>query len=108
MWYFKIGMVYLIRVVVVVVMVVDVGTSTGGSNPGLLDCSQILYQLSHKEKPKNTGMGSLLLFQWIFPIHESNCDLLHCRRILYQELFKGSNGKGYLVTQESLHYVFSV
>ena len=65
MWYFKIGMVYLIRVVVIVtvVVVVEVGTSTGGSNPGLLDCSQILYQLSHKEKPKNTGMGSLLLSQ---------------------------------------------
>ena len=35
-------------------------------------------------KPKNTGMGSLSLIQWIFPIQELNRGLLHCRRILYQ------------------------
>ena len=35
-------------------------------------------------KPKNTGVGSLPLFQWIFPTQESNRGLLHCRRILYQ------------------------
>ena len=34
-------------------------------------------------KPKNTGVGSLSLLQWIFPIQESNRSLLHCRRILY-------------------------
>jgi len=37
-----------------------------------------------KGKPKNTGMGSLSLLQWIFPNQESNCGLLHCRQILYQ------------------------
>ena len=36
---------------------------TQGSNPGLLHCRWILYQLSHK--PKNTGVGSLSLFQGI-------------------------------------------
>ena len=33
-------------------------------------------------KPKNTGMGSLSLLQWIFPTQESNEGLLHCRQIL--------------------------
>ena len=31
---------------------------TQGSNPGLLHCRQILYQLSHQGKPKNTGVGT--------------------------------------------------
>ena len=35
-------------------------------------------------KPKNTGVGSLSLLQWIFPTQESNRGLLHCRQILYQ------------------------
>ena len=33
-------------------------------------------------KPKNTGVGSLSLPQWIFPTQESNQGLLHCRQIL--------------------------
>ena len=41
-------------------------------------------------KPKNTGIGSLFLFQWIFPTQESNWCLLHCRGILYQPSFQGS------------------
>ena len=47
-------------------------------------------------KPKNTGVGSLSLLQWIFPILESNPDLLHCRQILYQLSFQGSPFKGNL------------
>ena len=35
-------------------------------------------------KPKNTGVGSLSLLQWIFLTQELNWGLLHCRRILYQ------------------------
>ena len=35
-------------------------------------------------KPRNTGMGSLSLLQWIFSTQESNWGLLHCRQILYQ------------------------
>ena len=35
-------------------------------------------------KPKNTGVGSLSLLQWIFPIQEPKQSLLHCRWILYQ------------------------
>ena len=34
-------------------------------------------------KPKNTGVGSLLLLQGIFLTQESNQGLLHCRWILY-------------------------
>ena len=33
-------------------------------------------------KPKNTGVGSLSLFQGNVPTQESNQGLLHCRRIL--------------------------
>ena len=29
-------------------------------------------------RPKNTGVGSLSLRQWIFPTQESNWGLLHC------------------------------
>ena len=35
-------------------------------------------------KPKNTGVGSLFLLQWIFPTQEWNQGLLRCRWILYQ------------------------
>ena len=40
-------------------------------------------------KPKNTGVGSLFLLQQIFPTQESNWDLLHCSRILYQLSYQG-------------------
>ena len=49
---------------------------TQGSNPGLLHCRQILYQLNTREA-KNTGVDSLSLLQWIFPTQESNQGLLH-------------------------------
>ena len=35
-------------------------------------------------KPKNTGVGSLSLLQWIFPTQGLNQGLLYCRWILYQ------------------------
>ena len=44
-------------------------------------------------KPKNTGVHSLSLPQWIFPIQESNQSLLHSRRILNQLSYQGSPGK---------------
>ena len=40
-------------------------------------------------KPKNTGVGSLSLFQGIFPTLELNPVLLHCRWILYQQSYQG-------------------
>ena len=39
---------------------------------------------------QNTGMGSLSLLQWIFPIQGSNPGLPHCRLILYQLSHQGS------------------
>ena len=39
---------------------------------------------------QNTGMGSLSLFQGIFPTQRSNPDLPHCRQILYQLSYQGS------------------
>ena len=41
-------------------------------------------------KPKNTGVGSFSLLQWIFPTQGSNPGLLHCRQIHYQLSYKGS------------------
>jgi len=41
-------------------------------------------------KPKNIGMGSLSLLQQIFLLQELNQGFLHCRRILYQQIFEGS------------------
>ena len=38
---------------------------------------------------QNTGVGSLSLFQQIFPTQESNRDLLHCRCIFYQLSYQG-------------------
>ena len=46
-------------------------------------------------KPKNTGVGSLSLFQWNFLIQESNQGLLQCRQILYQLSYQGSPRRQY-------------
>ena len=43
-------------------------------------------------EPKNIGVGSLSLLQWIFLTQESNWGLSHCRQILYQLSHKGSPG----------------
>ena len=45
-------------------------------------------------KPKNTGVGSTSLLQGNFPTQESNWGLLHCRRILYQLSYLGSQVSG--------------
>ena len=41
-------------------------------------------------KPKNTGVGSLCLFQWIFLTQKLSWGLIHCRWILYQLSYQGS------------------
>ena len=41
-------------------------------------------------KPKNTGVGSLSLLQWIFTTQELNWGLLNCRQILYQLSYEAS------------------
>ena len=46
-------------------------------------------------KPKNTGLGSLSLLQWISLTHGSNWVLLHCRQILYELSYQRSPIRGY-------------
>ena len=41
-------------------------------------------------KPKNTGVGSLSLLQWISLSQELNQSLLLCRQILYQLSYQES------------------
>ena len=41
-------------------------------------------------KSRNTGVGSLSLFQGIFPTQELNWCLLHCRWIIYQFSYQRS------------------
>ena len=63
-------------------------------NPGIEPRSPTLQADSlpaePQGKPKNTGVGSLSLLQWVFPTQESNRGHLHCRRILYQLSYEGS------------------
>ena len=68
-------------------------------NPGLLNCRQILYQLSHQGKPKNTAVGSLSLLQQTFPTWEFDWGLLHCRWILYQLRYQRSLYLQYLFSK---------
>ena len=91
---------------------------TQKSNPGLLRCRQILYQLSYQgsgmwqvkvaqscpilcdlmghspqnSPGQNTAVGSLSLLQWIFPTQRSNPGFPHCRWIIYQLSLKESPG----------------
>ena len=52
---------------------------------------------------QNTGVGSLFLFQGIFPTQGLNPGVQHCRWILYQlSLVKGSPGYVYL---PFLHFI---
>ena len=44
-----------------------------------------------QEKPRNTGVSSLSLPQWIFPTQELNRGLLHCRWILHQLSYQRSH-----------------
>ena len=63
-------------------------------NPGIEPRSPALQAdslpVEPQGKPKNTGLGSLSLLQWIFPTQELNQGLLHCRQILYQLSYEGS------------------
>jgi len=65
-------------------------SQSGGSNPSLPHCRQILYHLSYQGRPRITGMGSLPLLQGNFLTQESNRGLLHYRQILYQLSYQGS------------------
>ena len=63
-------------------------------NPGIEPRSPTLQADSlsaePQGKPKNSGVGSLCLLQWIFPTQESNWGFLPCRQILYQLNWEGS------------------
>ena len=50
---------------------------------------------------QNIGMGTLSLFQGIFPSQESNWGLLHCRWILYQLSYQGTH-----CTYDGIQYFF--
>ena len=58
--------------------------SRGSSQPRSLTLQADSLPTEPQGKPKNTGVGSLSLLQWIFLTQESNWGLLHCRQILYQ------------------------
>ena len=51
---------------------------TQGSNPGLPNCRQILYQLSQEGSPKILELAAIPFSKGIFPIQELNRGLLHC------------------------------
>ena len=58
----------------------------------------------------NTGLGSLLLLQGIFPTQGSNQGLVHCRQILYQLNHKGSpmSLTQYALIKEKERHIFQV
>ena len=64
------------------------------SNPGIEPKSHTLntdpLPAEPPGKPKNTGMGNLVLFQWVFQTQELNLLLLYCRQILYQLSHQGN------------------
>ena len=66
------------------------------SNPGIKPRSPTLQADSLPSeplgKPKDTGVGSLSLLQEIFPTHELNQGLQHCRQISYQLSYQGNLG----------------
>ena len=64
--------------------------STPGTEPRFPTLQVDSSPAEPQGKPKNTGVGSLSLLQWIFLIQESNQGLLYCRQILYQLSSQGS------------------
>ena len=52
-------------------------------------CASMDYT-AHGILGQNAGVGSLSLFQGIFPTQGSNSGLLHCRQIFYQLSYQGS------------------
>ena len=73
-----------------------------GIFPTQISCTGGRFLLAEsREKPKNTGVSSLSLLQQIFLIHESNQGLLHCRWILYQLSYQGSQGFNHRLIYQS-------
>ena len=67
--------------------------------PGIAPRSPVLQAdslpVEPQGKPKNTGVGSLSLFQWIFLTQGLNPGLLYCRQILYHLSQQESPDIGY-------------
>ena len=63
-----------------------------GSDPGLLHCKRILYQLSHQRSPRILDWVAFLFSRGIFPTQGLNPGLPHCRWILYQLSHQGGPG----------------
>ena len=70
---------------------------TQGSNPGIPQCRQILYQLSHQESPRILEWVAYSFSSGSSQTQESNLCLLHCRQILYQLNYQGSPGNSIIV-----------
>ena len=66
------------------------GSSQPEIKPRSLELQADSLPAEPQGKPKNIGVCSLSLLQWIFLTQESNWGLLHCRRILYQLSYQGS------------------
>ena len=64
--------------------------STQGSNPGLLHCRWIIYQLRHKGSPRVLEWVAYSFSRGISQTQELNWGLLYCRQILYQLSYQGS------------------
>ena len=64
--------------------------SRGSSQPRFPTLQADSLPTEPQGKLKNTGVGSLFFLKQIFPIQESNGDLLHCRWILSQLSYQGS------------------
>ena len=88
-------------------------SSKGSSQPRIKPRSPSLQANSlaaePQWKPKNTGVGSLSLLQWIFLTQESKWGLLHCRWILYQLRYQGSPKRftGFLYYLFNIHWICS-
>ena len=69
-----------------------------GISPGIKLRSPTLHAASLQSEPpgqlKNIGVDSLSFLQGAFPAQESNQDLLHCRWILCQLSYQGSQQRG--------------
>ena len=78
-------------------------------NPGIQPRSPTLQAdylpAEPQGKPKNTGVGSLSLLQWIFSTQELNRGLLYCRRILYQLSYEGSPDTCVLTTHKHCRHL---
>ena len=72
---------------------------TQGSNPGLPHCRQILYQLSHKGRPRTLELVAYSFLSGSSqPRNRETQGLPRCRQILYQLSYQRSPGLVYKKT----------